>query len=770
MPPQPQRPKRGANPKPSGEKRPPQPKHTSRRKPAGGAQPSIQTQKIVKPPNQLDLTEKQLDEEHTRMLTANNPNAPDNIVQFSYKEQMFKLKGMVSQAEFHIAMDGDLILRDGEEAKQQEEFALSQTKAGRKGRPLRNQFNFSVRGTQTFTAPPRSREVTTEPPPSDVLRGMFSRSIIYDAYMAKKKEEEIQGAATQAKRTRRKEETEKETNLEFAEIDRIAQTSQDAPQVPGSVRFVNETEIAVSLRIAERMVSENVGAEITTDFRYWDNPADEYQPGEGSLLPLWTFRCPGIQKTICAIECHPMYHDLFAVAYGTHQFLQTASSPSKIALFTLKSTMAPEITIPTPSDCLCLAWHPEQPNLLAAGFYDGSVAVYEIRHKKHHELRLETSASSSQQTQAAGRGSSTAATSAGSDTFSIPSREYAVGEGFTLICRANAETGKHLDPVWEICWQPNSSVADGRTFHSASSDGTVKSWTLAKRDLRMISSMDLRQPASDSLEGAVSADDAISAAAALGVESAMTSTRDAEATRQALVGANESGTNVLSPCSGAMSLVFSHSPATSWLYCVGTDTGPVRVCSTAYTSHYMQSFLGHSMAVYSLDFNRWDNNLLLSGSEDWTVRIWQKDRTGPIATFDIGQAVQDAKWSPHSSSVFAAVGLDGVVFVYDLAMNKQAPLCRQPILREGRPSKLVFSPKYPVLFVGDSVGSVHCLKLSPNLRNITRVEQPKPVPGQPPPVPLSKEEIERRVLAGENQKLKDFVSFSLQSNRAAGLE
>ncbi|GCA62647.1 hypothetical protein KIPB_004841 [Kipferlia bialata] len=40
---------------------------------------------VIIPKNQVPLSEKELDEEVTRMLTANNPNAPDNIIRFSNK-------------------------------------------------------------------------------------------------------------------------------------------------------------------------------------------------------------------------------------------------------------------------------------------------------------------------------------------------------------------------------------------------------------------------------------------------------------------------------------------------------------------------------------------------------------------------------------------------------------------------------------------------------------------------------------------------------------
>ena len=45
----------------------------------------MQGKQLVKPEDQLDLTEAQLKEEFTRILTANNPHAPQNIVRFSFK-------------------------------------------------------------------------------------------------------------------------------------------------------------------------------------------------------------------------------------------------------------------------------------------------------------------------------------------------------------------------------------------------------------------------------------------------------------------------------------------------------------------------------------------------------------------------------------------------------------------------------------------------------------------------------------------------------------
>ncbi len=45
---------------------------------------------LVPHPDQLQLTEQELKEELTRVLTADNPHAPPNIIRFSFKEKNFK--------------------------------------------------------------------------------------------------------------------------------------------------------------------------------------------------------------------------------------------------------------------------------------------------------------------------------------------------------------------------------------------------------------------------------------------------------------------------------------------------------------------------------------------------------------------------------------------------------------------------------------------------------------------------------------------------------
>lgn len=74
-------------------------------------------------------------------------------------------------------------------------------------------------------------------------------------------------------------------------------------------------------QILERMINQNIYEEIANDYRYWEDPADEYREQEGTLLPLWKFNYDRIRKlSVTDLQFNPMYYDLFAVCYGSRKF------------------------------------------------------------------------------------------------------------------------------------------------------------------------------------------------------------------------------------------------------------------------------------------------------------------------------------------------------------------------------------------------------------------------------------------------------------------
>ena len=137
---------------------------------------------IIRPKDQVPLSEKELTEEKTQYLRALNPEAPKTIVRFAFKDRSWKLDAGVDQTEVHYAQEGNLLHVQSDEAKRQkereaDEAAALQREADKHKQDgegaeaegdtnLRNQFNFSERASQTLNPPLRERGTMTEPPPS----------------------------------------------------------------------------------------------------------------------------------------------------------------------------------------------------------------------------------------------------------------------------------------------------------------------------------------------------------------------------------------------------------------------------------------------------------------------------------------------------------------------------------------------------------------------------------------------------------------------------
>ena len=71
---------------------------------------------------------------------------------------------------------------------------------------------------------------------------------------------------------------------------------------------------------------------------------------------------------------------------------------------------------------------------------------------------------------------------------------------------------------------------------------------------------------------------------------------------------------------------------------------------------------------------------------------------------DLNSQVGDVAWAPYSSTVFAAVTVDGKVHVFDLNVDKYHPICSQIIVqrKKARLNHIAFNKHSPIIIVGDS--------------------------------------------------------------------
>ena len=103
---------------------------------------------------------------------------------------------------------------------------------------------------------------------------------------------------------------------------------------------MSSNEMARCLRLMERMVNHNLEHEIYTDFKYWEDASDQYRDGTGSVLPLWRFASESTRsKHVTCLRWHPKFADLFAVSYGSYDFMRQGSG--LIYCYSLKVSFPP---------------------------------------------------------------------------------------------------------------------------------------------------------------------------------------------------------------------------------------------------------------------------------------------------------------------------------------------------------------------------------------------------------------------------------------------
>lgn len=662
----------------------------------------MQAKTLVKPEDQLELSEAELKEEFTRILTANNPHAPQNIVRYSFKERQYKQTSSVDQLAVHFALDGNLLHKDSEEARKQfnrtgladtkeeekeaepaegtadagpgeeggdesvagegkeeggeEETAPTPTsKAGGKEKKLTNQFNFSERASQTYNNPFRERATVTEPPPRASFSSNVTQWEIYDAYQEDFEKQE----KTKEKKVIPGKKEEEKSKKKF----QISETSSD-----------DITRVETAAKIVERMVNQNTYDDIAQDFKYWEDVSDEFRDSEGTLLPLWKFSFEKAKKLAITSVCwSPKYRDLVAVSCGSYDFMKQGSG--LIILWTMKNPSFPECYFETDSGVMCLDVHPQHPHWICAGFYDGSVAIFS-----------------------------------------------AVDKRDGAIHRCTAKNGKHTDPVWQVRWQKDDAD-NNMNFYSISSDGRICLWTILKNEMVYQDVIRLSLPD-------------VSAEGPDGIKVATTG------------------------CGTA----FDFHKQKDYLFLVGTEEGKVHICSKAYTSHFIDTIDAHNMAVYKVCWNKFHPKIFITCSADWTVKIWEmkdamdKNENGdearkPLFSFDLNNSVGDVAWAPYSSTVFAAVTSDGKAFVYDLNANKYEPLCEQMVAQKKK-TKLThveFNPTFPIVVIGDDRGNVTSLKLSPNLRKMKAEKKGAPPVDEATKVQREIEKLEKILSMVRNQ-------------------
>ncbi len=606
----------------------------------------IHEQKNVEPRN--------LNEVITKTLSMRDPQYGKNQVFFSYPERQYRVIEREENFINILNLESAFINKDdkrlekqdyyhkrknGEKKKAKKEAEEFKEKDSESIKAMRNQLTFSERKSQTINAEILSKDLQTEPLIRTNHSGNLHKWDIFDKYVVKFIEDE-------------EEKKRQEEILNFGKVRTVKQKKTNT-----KVDAVNRPSMVKTLKIMERQIQQILNYYQYKLYREWNKQEEsmDIKP----FIPLLKFpEKSSRRKSITSIVWHPKFEDLFAVGYGSYSFpkkkdekdkqdmedhFEEIYEPGYIEVYSLKNNYYPEVKYKTDVGILSIDFHPVEYSLLCAGFYDGTVAVFDIKQKSKYPI---------------------------------------------LIC--DIRTQKHMDPVWQVKWYyiPVKNVYEKEfTFFSISSDGRVIKWSFLNNKSKLESEeiITLKYQENQLKEGEA---------------------ENKEKADDAFVFGN----------AGGMCFDFNKHKGFEHLFVLGTEEGLIYLCSAKHRGHFIQTFEGHTMGVYTVSWNPYHEKIFLSCSADWTIKIWHYRTSQPLIIFDMQNPVGDVSWSPWCSTIFGAVTVQGDIKFFDLNQNRKSAIFEKKY-SEHIINHISFNYSEFVFITGDEKGKVRLWKMSENVRN-----------------------------------------------------
>ncbi|CAF2126479.1 unnamed protein product [Rotaria magnacalcarata] len=246
------------------------------------------------------------------------------------------------------------------------------------------------------------------------------------------------------------------------------------------------------------------------------------------------------------------------------------------------------------------------------------------------------------------------------------------------IVDTNENDKKHSKPVWQIYWNEQDrsfEINNIETLVSISSDGRMTQWILRK-EFEATDVMHFKSYSSS------------------------------QTTCQALKKDNKTNNNgYFSKLVGG--LCFDVHLNDKTIYLCGTDEGSIHRCSTIYNEKYLESYIGHTGPVYKVHWSPFAENIFLSASADWTVRLWMIgcDQSCMIVSSSNSKIFFDAIWSPKSSTMFCCVS-ENTIEIWDLSKSTLDPICIATSANQRTLTSIAYATDSDCVLVGTSDGAV----------------------------------------------------------------
>ncbi|XP_055374940.1 cytoplasmic dynein 1 intermediate chain-like, partial [Condylostylus longicornis] len=115
---------------------------------------------------------------------------------------------------------------------------------------------------------------------------------------------------------------------------------------------------------------------------------------------------------------------------------------------------------------------------------------------------------------------------------------------------------------------------------------------------------------------------------------------------------------------------------------------------------------------YSSDFN----NLFLTSSMDWTIKLWSMNENRPLYSFEYtSNYIMDIKWSPIHPAIFACVDESGHLDLWNINQNVDVPIASTIVNKSVALNCVSWSSSGLHVTAGDDSGKLYVYDVNENL-------------------------------------------------------
>jgi dynein intermediate chain len=145
---------------------------------------------------------------------------------------------------------------------------------------------------------------------------------------------------------------------------------------------------------------------------------------------------------------------------------------------------------------------------------------------------------------------------------------------------------------------------------------------------------------------------------------------------------------------------------------IGSEEGAIYQAFRHGKTGVVERYEGHFGPITGLDFHSAIgpvdfSDLFISSSTDWSCKLWSSKTTKPIYSFeDAGDYVYDVKWCPTNPSVFGSVDGSGILDLWNLNQDTEAPTLKTHVSSKAL-SRLAWARDGKRILTGDSAGYLY---------------------------------------------------------------